>query len=123
MAAALEGQFAGPSYDQDGWLELHGYAGMDWSDLVDTWYSLNLLLARVLDRIPEERLIAECIRFARQKGYRTLTLWTNDILVSARRIYQRAGFTLTSEEKHNSFGYDLVAQNWDLDLQATADRR
>jgi DNA-binding MarR family transcriptional regulator/GNAT superfamily N-acetyltransferase len=63
-----------------------------------------------------KRLVDECIRFARQTGYRTLTLWTNDILVAARRIYQAAGFTLVAEERHHSFGHDLVGQNWDLTL-------
>jgi DNA-binding MarR family transcriptional regulator/GNAT superfamily N-acetyltransferase len=62
------------------------------------------------------RLVEECIDFARAKGYRTLTLWTNDILVSARKIYQAAGFRLVQEERHHSFGKDLVGQNWDLAL-------
>jgi GNAT superfamily N-acetyltransferase len=62
------------------------------------------------------RLTQECIDFARQKGYRKLTLWTNDCLHAARRIYQQAGFTLVKEEKHHSFGVDLVGQNWDLKL-------
>ncbi|WP_226893547.1 bifunctional helix-turn-helix transcriptional regulator/GNAT family N-acetyltransferase [Nisaea sediminum] len=62
------------------------------------------------------KLVEECILFARAKGYRTLTLWTNDILVSARRIYQAAGFKLVEEERHHSFGKDLVGQNWDLKL-------
>lgn len=62
------------------------------------------------------RLVEEVIRFARSKGYRTLTLWTNDVLVSARKIYQATGFALVEEEHHHSFGKDLVGQNWTLDL-------
>ncbi|TRC81142.1 MarR family transcriptional regulator [Mesorhizobium sp. WSM4307] len=62
------------------------------------------------------RLVDECIAFARAKGYKTLTLWTNDILGSARRIYQAAGFNLIDEERHHSFGKDLVGQTWDLEL-------
>ena len=62
------------------------------------------------------RLVSECIRFARLSGYRTITLWTNDILLAARRIYQAAGFRLVAEEKHHSFGHDLVGQNWQMEL-------
>jgi DNA-binding MarR family transcriptional regulator/GNAT superfamily N-acetyltransferase len=63
-----------------------------------------------------KRLVDECIRFARQAGYRQITLWTNDILVAARSIYQQAGFRLVEEERHHSFGHDLVGQNWQLEL-------
>jgi len=62
------------------------------------------------------RLVQECLAFARQAGYRRMVLWTNDILVSARRIYQAAGFELIEEERHHSFGKDLVGQVWARDL-------
>ncbi|MEU5723576.1 GNAT family N-acetyltransferase [Micromonospora sp. NPDC047738] len=63
------------------------------------------------------RLVETCVAFARAAGYRQVTLWTNDVLVSARRIYAAVGFVLTGEERHHSFGHDLVGQNWTLDLR------
>ena len=62
------------------------------------------------------RLVDECIQFARGRSYKTLTLWTNDVLVSARRIYEAAGFKLIEEEHHHSFGKDLIGQDWALEL-------
>lgn len=58
------------------------------------------------------RLIDECLGFARQAGYRQMLLWTNSVLVDARRLYERAGFTLREEEPHHSFGHALVGQVW-----------
>jgi GNAT superfamily N-acetyltransferase len=52
-------------------------------------------------------LVTACVGFARDRGYRRLVLWTNDVLVDARRVYERAGFRLEDEEPHHSFGADL----------------
>ncbi len=52
------------------------------------------------------------MRFAHRAGYQEMMLWTNDVLESARRVYERAGWELVEEEAHHSFGHDLIGQNW-----------
>jgi DNA-binding MarR family transcriptional regulator/GNAT superfamily N-acetyltransferase len=63
-----------------------------------------------------QRLVDECVKFARKAGYKRVTLWTHSILFAARRAYEKAGFMLTSSEKKHSWGEDVVAEYWDLTL-------
>jgi GNAT superfamily N-acetyltransferase len=62
------------------------------------------------------RLTDECIRFARERGYHSITLWTHKVLTAARHVYERAGFRLTSSEARRSFGKNVVSEHWDLAL-------
>jgi DNA-binding MarR family transcriptional regulator/N-acetylglutamate synthase-like GNAT family acetyltransferase len=62
------------------------------------------------------RLVDECVRFARNAGYKKITLWTHSVLLAARYVYEKAGFTLTSSEPRRTWGKDVVAEFWDLDL-------
>jgi GNAT superfamily N-acetyltransferase len=57
-----------------------------------------------------------CITFAREAGYKKITMWTHGVLTAARHVYQKAGFTLTSIEDRHAWGQDVVAEFWDLNL-------
>jgi DNA-binding MarR family transcriptional regulator/GNAT superfamily N-acetyltransferase len=67
-----------------------------------------------------KRLVEECVRFARQAGYQKLALWTQSILHAARRIYEQEGFRVVHEELHHSFGKDLTAETWELNLRTAS---
>ncbi len=62
------------------------------------------------------RLVDTCLGFARAAGYQRMRLWTNDPLISARRIYLDRGFVLIEEQLHHSFGVDMIGQTYELDL-------
>ncbi|QYO65993.1 helix-turn-helix domain-containing GNAT family N-acetyltransferase [Leptolyngbya sp. 7M] len=68
------------------------------------------------------RLVNECTRFARSAGYKKITLWTQSTLLAARHIYTKEGYKLINSEPHNSFGHDLVAETWELDLESIEDQ-
>ena len=68
-------------------------------------------------------LVQQCTAFARSAGYRRIVLWTNSVLTSARRIYEREGYRLLQEKPHHSFGKNLIAQDWELELFETKDRQ
>lgn len=63
-----------------------------------------------------QRLVGECVGFARQAGYQKITLWTNSVLLAARHIYEKAGFLKVGEEPHTSFGKSMVSETWELGL-------
>ena len=61
-------------------------------------------------------LVGQCLQFAREAGYDDITLWTYDRLTAARKVYQAAGFTLTTEHSDNAFGHQMMSQTWSRDL-------
>lgn len=62
------------------------------------------------------RLVSECTQFARQAGYKKITLWTNSVLTAARRIYEKEGYKMAKSEPIRAFGHDLISQTWELEL-------
>ena len=63
-----------------------------------------------------QKLVGECVAFAKACGYRKITLWTQSILVAARGVYQNAGFKLVASEPHRSFGQSLIGETWEREL-------
>lgn len=63
-----------------------------------------------------KQLVDECTRFARAAGYERIRLWTNSILIAARKLYAQAGYQLIASEPHESFGQRLVGETWELRL-------
>jgi DNA-binding MarR family transcriptional regulator/GNAT superfamily N-acetyltransferase len=61
-------------------------------------------------------LVERCIAFARQAGYRKITLWTHSVLTAARAIYKRAGFQLVEQWEHADFGKPEPSETWELTL-------
>jgi len=63
-------------------------------------------------------LVSECVKFAREVGYQKIVLWTQENLTAARHLYDQAGFQRIARDPHHSFGHDLVAETWELELRA-----
>jgi DNA-binding MarR family transcriptional regulator len=125
LVASILGPF-GLQFDparEDAWIAVRGEAVVG-SVFLMRGDSPDVAKLRLLYVEPSARglgvgrtLVDACVQRARTLGYERLTLWTNDVLVSARRLYIAAGFTLSEEHPHHAFGCELVSQTWDLDLQ------
>lgn len=124
LIATILGAFS-TSFDaakEDGWIadrdgEIVGSIFLMKGDTRDT-AKLRLLYVEpsVRGQGIGRQLVDACISRAKQLGYKRLVLWTNDVLHSARRIYQACGFSLIKQNSHHSFGKDLVGQTWELEL-------
>jgi GNAT superfamily N-acetyltransferase len=62
------------------------------------------------------KLVDACMNFAREAGYRRMTLWTNDVLIAARKLYAARGWAMTAAEPVSQFGKDMVSETWEVGL-------
>jgi GNAT superfamily N-acetyltransferase len=62
------------------------------------------------------RLVEECIRFAREAGYKKMVLWTHANLTAARAIYRKTGFKLVGTDSNEDFGPHVTAETWEMVL-------
>jgi DNA-binding MarR family transcriptional regulator/GNAT superfamily N-acetyltransferase len=64
-----------------------------------------------------KQLINETVRFAKDKGFDAIMLWTIDFLHAARRLYASAGFSLTETKTNRIWGKTLTEECWTLPLK------
>ncbi|WP_338592815.1 GNAT family N-acetyltransferase [Paenibacillus sp. Y5S-9] len=62
------------------------------------------------------KLLEQAVLFAKEKGYTSVILWTNESLIGARRLYQSVGFEVKEVRKQMLSGQELTEEQWELVL-------